>query len=109
METTLKEVMWAPGRSTGMGAVTHLIVLRSERGKAKVVQFNVSRSGNHWEEKLYITDDFSGEVALKDVSNSGKHRCVLYVFENGKIKETVQPEGYWPTPCPVCKRIRKRF
>ena len=94
------------GRRTQMGAFSTLVVVRVERGEARVERYNYSRSGRHWDEVLYITPDFTGVVAQIDISNSGKHRCQLVYWEDGQIVAVHSPPGnYWMEPCPVCSQI----
>jgi len=91
-------------RHTGMGAKTWFIVLSKEKGDVTIRMYNFSRTGNHWEEVLEVTPDFAGKVELMDVTNSGKHRCKLYIFQDGKVTGFRAPtEEYWREPCPICK------
>lgn len=87
-------------RSTRMGALTTVRINKKIRGEAFVKRFNVSRSGHHWTEALYISDDFTGVVHIIDITNSGKHHCRALVFENGREVAHYVADG--ARECPVC-------
>jgi len=101
-------VIQAHCRDTGYGAETSLYITYCQKGHAKVRRYNVSKTGNHWEEELLVSPDFTGIVALKDISNTGKHRCMLFYIHDGKVTSITQPEEfYWHIKCPVCHEIHK--
>ena len=73
------------GRSTGQGAYTSHAVWSFRQGKFLSPRRESSRTGNHWEDTYRLLPGRYGLV-VKDVSNSGKHRCaieVLVVREDG--------------------------
>lgn len=76
-------------RDTGMGAYT------SMGGE----EFNISRSGRHWSEVVELAPGES--VNIKDISNSGKHRCRRVTLTEGKFETTPMLEDDW---CFVCDR-----
>jgi len=99
-------VLCAPGRDTAMGAFTGFVPLKVVKGTLKIVKLNVSRSGRHWDELLMVSPDAQAEIALVDISNSGKHHCRLFRMVDGCIEEEVKPpRPYWGEPCPVCAEI----
>ena len=63
------------GRNTGMGAYTQWTVYSTrQRKKLRPHRSESSKSGNHWWDYYYL---LPGKylAAVKDISNSGKHRC----------------------------------
>lgn len=87
-----------------------LYIIRIDRGYARIIGFNVSETGEEdsYKEELLVSSNFSGVVALKDVSETGNHRCKLFVFDRGIPTKTVGPENdYWQTKCPICAVIQK--
>jgi len=107
--STIFEVMgYTWGRETKMGALTGFVPLQVERGQLKIIVTNRSNTGRHWFEKLCLTKDFTGVVARVDITNSGKHRCEKYVYENGLLVDVISPPGqHWVGECPVCGGITK--
>jgi len=104
-------ILTIEARHIGMDAKTKLVVVKVLRGEAKIIRFNRSKTGNHWQETLFATPDFTGWVAEVDVSNSGKHRCKLYTIFAATIsyvrKPSDDPNEYWREPCPVCKLVKQ--
>jgi len=82
------------GRSTGMGAITRVKWLTIEKGDIFVEHTNISRSGNHWQEIVYATEDASGTIYVVDISNSQKNYSYKLVVKDGKIvkKEPWNPK-----------------
>lgn len=80
-------------RSTGMGAFT------SVKSPRDAEEFDHSRTGNHWSERVWTCE--GDIIELIDISNSRKHRCKKYRVENGELKDiTPQPScGI----CPICE------
>lgn len=99
------KVLEIRGRYTELGGCTKLHVLNTEKGRAKIIRKNFSKTGNHWDEILFVSPDFSGEIAIKDISNTGKHRCKLLRFADGKIVKTTEPEDDYWTICPICSSL----
>lgn len=95
-------------RMTDLGAETSFYIVSVQSGHAKIRSFNVSKSGNHWQEEVLVTKDFKGTIGMKDISNTGKHWCRLFHVQDGKIVGVIDPpEDYWHIKCPVCEEIRK--
>jgi len=104
------EVFSIYGRHTAMGALSCLVPIEIEDGAVKIVKYNVSRSGKHWEEMLLVTEDFRGTVAWIEISNSGKHYCQLLTIVDRKIVDVKAPvPGYWRGPCPVCSQLPENW
>ena len=81
------------GRSTGMGAYTQQFLYSiRQRKRLKPHHTERSRTGNHWEDIYYL---FPGKyyIAIKDISNSGKHYCgyaLLKVFSEEVFREMIK-------------------
>jgi len=72
----LREVLHIYARKTfKTDAYTTLKVVKVFSGTVKVLRYNHSRSGAHWEEKLLASEDADAIVYHIDISNSGKHYC----------------------------------
>ena len=79
-------------RSTGRGAYT---TMNGER-------FDISRTGNHWRERLHV--ETGDEIEIIDVSNSGKHNCRLVRVERVEPSVEVKVIRYFNTDgfCELC-------
>jgi len=85
-------------RQTGKGAYTTMC------GE----QFNVSRTGNHWEEVLIV--GVGDIIVITDISNTGNHNCrklrVTAVNPDGSVEtEIIQRYDYQRDReyCPICQ------
>ena len=85
------------GRSTGMGAYTqqYLYSIRQQK-RLEPHHTEWSRTGRHWEDIYYL---LPGKyfLAIKDISNSGKHYCryaLLRVFTPEEYREKVKNDKY---------------
>ena len=84
------------GRSTGMGAYTEWALYSTrQRKRLKPHRTESSRSGNHWWDYYYL---LPGKylAAVKDISNSGKHRCrycLIRVFTQDEFREKHKNDG----------------
>ena len=83
------------GRSTGMGAYTqqYLYSIRQKR-RLEPHHTESSRTGNHWEDVYFL---LPGKyfIAIKDISNSGKHYCgyaLLKVFSEEEYREKIKDD-----------------
>ena len=86
-----------PGRSTGMGAYTqqYLYSIRQQK-RLEPHRTESSRTGNHWDDIYYL---LPGKyfIAIRDISNSGKHYCryaLLRVFTPEEYREKVKNNKY---------------
>lgn len=66
-------------RATGRGARTWVVF-------PPVNRFDISRSGNHWKECVFLKEN--EKVYIKDISNSLKHNCYILTYINGRIEKT---------------------
>ncbi len=86
-----------PGRSTGMGAYTqHYLYSIRQQKRLEPHRTEWSRTGRHWEDIYYL---LPGKyfLAIKDISNSGKHYCryaLLRVFTPEEYREKVKDKEY---------------
>jgi len=85
------------GRSTGMGAYTqyYLYSIRQQK-RLKPHRTEWSRTGRHWDDIYYL---LPGKyfLAIKDISNSGKHYCryaLLRVFTPEEYREKFKDKEY---------------
>ena len=85
------------GRSTGMGAYTqHYLYSIRQQKRLKPHRTESSRTGNHWDDIYYL---LPGKyfIAIRDISNSGKHYCryaLLRVFTPEEYREKVKDKEY---------------
>jgi len=82
----LKIIYRIHGRGTNMGAYTTIKVVSVERGVIEVKRVNYSKSGKHWVEELWVSEDAVGIVKVVDISNSGKNYSYFLKIENGEVK-----------------------
>ncbi len=86
-----------PGRSTGMGAYTqHYLYSIRQRKLLEPHHTETSRTGNHWDDIYYL---LPGKyfLAIKDITNSGKHRCryaLLRVLTQEEYREKIKNDKY---------------
>jgi len=86
-----------PGRSTGMGAYTqHYLYSIRQKKRLEPHHTELSRTGRHWSDIYYL---LPGKyfLAIKDISNSGKHYCryaLLRVFTQEEFREKVKNNKY---------------
>lgn len=75
-------------RATAQGAFTSVV-----GGSEGVVvrQYDISKTGNHWLESVQWTGSDQW-VLVKDVSNSGKHRCYVS-HSDGSRKPAIMEYG----------------
>lgn len=92
--STIRQVIEC--RSTGRGASTQAYALREP---ATVVEFDHSRTGNHWREEITVED--GGLVFVVDISNTGKHNC--YCIPETSL-DAVEREGV-ELPCGLPARL----
>ena len=85
------------GRNTGMGAFTqHYLYSIRQQKRLEPHHTETSRTGNHWTDIYYL---LPGKyfLAIKDISNSGKHYCryaLLRVFTQEEYREKVKNDKY---------------
>jgi len=72
-------------RWTRFGAQTYVQRVKVKKGRVRVVRRNFSKSGTHWEEWVYFSKDFTGEVWVVDITNSGKNQSYKLIFEDGAL------------------------
>jgi len=86
-----------PGRSTGMGAYTqHYLYSIRQKKRLEPHHTESSRTGRHWDDIYYL---LPGKyfLAIKDISNSGRHYCryaLLRVFTQEEFREKVKNNKY---------------
>jgi len=78
-------------RATSCGARTYVAKINVLKGSAHVKRTDFSKSGRHWVERVYISEDFTGEIYVVDITNSGKNNSRILRFESGVLKEV----AYW--------------
>jgi len=85
------------GRSTGMGAFTqHYLYSIRQQKQLEPHHTESSRTGRHWDDIYYL---LPGKyfLAIKDISNSGRHYCryaLLRVFTQEEYREKVKNNKY---------------
>jgi len=81
-------------RATGMGAKTFMNSLMAREG---IEVFDESKRKTHWKERVWLYE--GEEIAVINISNSGKHNC----YKVKLINEEFVKEKEQKTECGMCK------